>query len=154
MAGQVIARDQIFCNSIMNSVHHDTINVLSTLPHSKDDNDLLLLSSAVHVKVVLLDLTLAVERVHQKLSKVTLAAFTKKCQDIQKLHEHISSHLKLINNVPLPLMTTSMLKAYRQINAGPNWSSYNTTLQNDKMTDMHTALTRSLSRWPARCTQT
>jgi hypothetical protein len=66
-----------------------------------------------------------------------LAAFTKKCQDVQKLHEHISSHLKLINNMPLPLMMTSMLKAYQQINAGPNWSSYVTTLQNDKTTGMH-----------------
>jgi hypothetical protein len=144
MAGQVIAWDQIFCNSIMNSVHHDMINMLSALPHSKDDKDLLLLSGAVllycilmHVKVVLSDLTLAVECFHQKLSKVALAAFAKKCQDIQKLHEHISSHLKSINNEPPPLMTTSMLKAYRQINAGPNWSSYVTTLQNDKMTSTH-----------------
>jgi hypothetical protein len=76
MAGQVIAWDQIFCDSIMNSVHLDMINALSALPHSKDDKDLLLLSGAVllyrilmHVKVVLLDSTLAVERVHQKLSK-------------------------------------------------------------------------------------
>jgi hypothetical protein len=131
MAGQVIVQDQIFCDSIMNSVHHDTINVLSALPHSEDDKDLLLLSGAMllycilmHVKVVLSDSTLAVELFHQKLSKVTLAAFAKKCQDVQKLHEHISSHLKLIYNVPPPLMTrTSMLKAYQQINAGPNWSS-------------------------------
>jgi hypothetical protein len=144
MAGQVIAWDQIFCNSIMNSIHHDTINVLLALPHSKDDKVLLLLSGAVllyrilmHITVVLSDSTLAVKCVHQKLSEVTLAAFAKKCQNIQNLHEHISSHLKSINNVPPPLMMTSMLKAYRQINAGPNWSSYVTTLQNDKMTGMH-----------------
>jgi hypothetical protein len=44
----------------------------------------------------------------------------------------------LINNVPPPLMTTSMLKkAYRQINARPNWSSYIMTLQNKKMTGTH-----------------
>jgi hypothetical protein len=144
MAGQVIERDQIFCDSIMNSVHHDMINALSALPHSEDDKDLLLLSSAVllyrilmHVKVVLSNSTLAVKCVHQKLSEVALAAFTKKCQDVQKLHEHISSHLKLINNVPPPLMTTSMLMVHQQINAGPNWSSYVTTLQNEKMTGMH-----------------
>jgi hypothetical protein len=144
MAGQIIMRDQIFCDSIMNSVHHDTINALSALPHSEDDKDLLLLLGAMllyrilmHVKVVLLDSTPAVERVDQKLSENALAAFAKKCQDIQKLHEHISSHLKSINNVPPPLMMTSMLKAYRQINAGPNWSLYVTTLQNNKMTGMH-----------------
>jgi hypothetical protein len=91
----------------------------------------------MHVKVVLSDSTLAIEHDHQKLSEVTLAAFAKKCQDVQKLHEHISSHLKSINNVPPPLMTASMLKAYWQINAGPNWSSYVTTLQKDKMTGMH-----------------
>jgi hypothetical protein len=143
MAGQVITPDQIFCDSIMNSVHHDTINA-SALPYSKDAKDLLLLSSAIllycilmHVKVVLLDATLAVKRVHQKLSEVALAAFAKKCQEVQKLHEHISSHLKSINNVPPPLMMTSMLKAYRQINTKPNWSSYITTLQNDKMPGMH-----------------
>jgi hypothetical protein len=66
MAGQVITRDQIFCNSIMNSVNHDMINALSALPHSKDDKDLLLLSGTIllycilmHVKVVLSDSTLA-----------------------------------------------------------------------------------------------
>jgi hypothetical protein len=144
MAGQVIAWDQIFCDSIMNSVHHNTIKALLALPHSKDDKDLLLLSGAIllyrilmHVKVVLSDSTLAIELVHQKLSKVALASFAKKCQDIQKLHKHISSHLKSINNVLPPLMMTSMFKAYQQINAGPNWSSYVTTLQNDKMTCMH-----------------
>jgi hypothetical protein len=45
MAGQVITLDQIFCDCIMNSVHNNTINVLSALPHSKDDKDLLLLLS-------------------------------------------------------------------------------------------------------------
>jgi hypothetical protein len=39
--------------------------------------------------------------------------------------------------MPPPLMMTSMLKAYRQINAGPNWSPYVTTLQNKKMTGTH-----------------
>jgi hypothetical protein len=142
MAGQVIAWDQIFCNSIMNSVHHDTINALSALPHSKDDKDLLLLSGAMllypilmHVKVVLSNSNMAVERFHQKLSEVSFwPHLPKKCQDIQKLHEHISSHLKSINNVLPPLMMASMLKAYRQINARPNCSSYVTTLQNNKMT--------------------
>jgi hypothetical protein len=76
MAGQVIARDQIFCDSIMNSVHHDMINVLSALPHSKDNKDLLLLSGTVllyrilmHVKVVLSDSTLAIERVTRNSAK-------------------------------------------------------------------------------------
>jgi hypothetical protein len=59
LAAQMIARDQIFCDSIMNSVHHDTINTLSALPQGdEDEKDLLLLSGAVllyhilmHVKV-------------------------------------------------------------------------------------------------------
>jgi hypothetical protein len=134
LVAQMIAWDQIFCDSIMNSVHHDTINALSALPQDKDKKDLLLLSGAMllhrilmHVKVVLSDSMLAVKRIHQKLSKTALAGFAKKCQDVQKLHEQITSHLKSIN-VPPPLMMTSMLKAYQQINAGPNWSSYVMTL--------------------------
>jgi hypothetical protein len=143
LAAQMIAWDQIFCNSIMNSAHHDTINTLSALPQDKDEKDLLLLSRAMllyhilmHIKVVLLDSMLAVECVHQK-RETALARFAKKCQDIQKLHEHITSHLKSINNVPPPLMTTSKLKAYQQIHTGPNWSLYVTTLQNKKMTGTH-----------------
>jgi hypothetical protein len=155
LAAQMIARDQIFCDSIMNSVHHDTINALSALPQEEDKKDLLLLSGAVllyrilmHVKVVvLLDSMLAVKYVHQKLSKTALARFAKKCQDVQKLHEHITSHLKSINNMALPLMTTSMLKAYRQINAGPHWSSYVTTLQNEKMTGTHHTHAQLIQRW-------
>jgi hypothetical protein len=74
LAAQMIARDQIFCNSIMISVHHDMIN------------DLLLLSRAVllyrilmHIKVVLLDSMLAVKCIHQKLSETALllAGFAK-----------------------------------------------------------------------------
>jgi hypothetical protein len=65
---------------------------------------------------------------------------------VQKLHKHITSHLKSINNMPPPLMTTSMLKAYQQINAGPNWSSYVMTLQNKKMTSTHHMLAQ-LIRW-------
>jgi hypothetical protein len=59
LAAQMIARDQIFCNSIINSVHHDTINALSVLPQDEDKKDLRMLSGAVllyhilmHVKVV------------------------------------------------------------------------------------------------------
>jgi hypothetical protein len=106
------------------------INALSALQHNKDNKDVLLLLGAVllyrilmHVKVVLSDSTLVVKCVHQKLSETALAAFAKKCQDVQKLHEHIASHLKSINNVPRPLITTSMLKAYWQISTRPNWSS-------------------------------
>jgi hypothetical protein len=119
VAAQMIARDQIFCDSIMNLVHHDTINALSALPQDKDEKDLLLLSGAMvllyhilmHIKVVLSDSMLAVEHVNQKLSKTALAGFAKKCQDVQKLHKHITSHLKSINNVPPLLMTTSMLRS-------------------------------------------
>jgi hypothetical protein len=111
---------------------------------------MLLYRILMHIKVVLSDSTLAVKRVHQKLSETALAAFAKKCQDVQKLHKHIMSHLKSINDVPPPLISTSMLKAYWQISTGPNcWSSYVTTLQNDKM--MGTHLTHSeLIQWAGK----
>jgi hypothetical protein len=104
----------------------------------------------MHVKVVLSDSMLTVKCVHQKLSKTALAGFAKKCQDAQKLHEHITSHLKSISNVPLPLMMTYMLKAYRQINARPNWSSYVMTLQNKKMTGTHHMHMQLIQWWVSK----
>jgi hypothetical protein len=59
----------------------------------------------------------------------------------------------LINNVPPLLMTTLMRKAYWQMNTGPNWSSYVTTLQNDKMTGTHRTHSE-LIKWLARCMPT
>jgi hypothetical protein len=80
------------------------------------------------------------ECTRSKLSENALAAFAKKCQDVQKLHEHITSHLQSINNVPPPAIDDNLnaqgLSA-DQRRAQLVIGSYVTTLQNEKMIGTH-----------------